>query len=137
MRAPHGGAALLFENDEVTEYWMTKWTEHDGKPAHAKVGDSGSQTCWELATLVLVVVHWTPLNEGLVICGDNSGSLQLSVGMASAKNERTLLRELAWRKARGGWEFDVCHIPSGSNTTTDVLSRFFETPEDQRIMPDT
>ena len=53
-----GGAALLFENNEVVEYWITKWTKEDTKPVSANTGDSGSQTCWELATLVLAVVHF-------------------------------------------------------------------------------
>ena len=74
--------------------------------------------------------------DGLVISSDNSGSLQLSVDMASTKQERALLRELAWRKAMGEWVFDVCHIPSENNTVADLLSMFFETPEGQHIKPE-
>ena len=34
-------------------------------------------------------------------------------------------RELAWRKVRQGWRFDVAHIPTEDNDTPDALSHQF------------
>ena len=130
-----GGAALLFENDTVSEYWVVAWTEEDARKAGTKIGDSGGQTYWELATLILALCRWAPLYDGLVLCGDNTGSLTLSMDLASTKQERCLLRELAWRKAQGGWIYEVAHIPSESNTVADYLSRLEELTPDERIMP--
>ena len=67
--------------------------------------------------------------------GDNSGSLQLSLDLNSTKTERTLLRELAWRKAVHRWVFSVAHLPTESNTVADLLSRHHETEPQLRVLP--
>ena len=126
---------MLIENDSISEYWVVSWTKEDAKKAGTKIGDSSGQTYWELATLILALCRWAPLYEGLVLCGDNTGSLTLSMDLASTKQERSLLRELAWRKAQGGWLYEVAHIPSESNTVADFLSRLEELAPEQRVMP--
>ena len=66
----------------------------------------------------------------VLLVGDNTGSLQNSLDL---KGEGTLLavsRELAWRKARHMWEYDIAHIPTEHNSAPDILSRIdAPTPE--------
>ena len=50
-----GGAALLIENNIVSEYRVVAWTEEYARKANTKIGDSSGQTYWELATLILAL----------------------------------------------------------------------------------
>ena len=45
-----GGAAILFEDNDATEFWLCEWSVADGKPAGAVTNLSDHQTFWELAT---------------------------------------------------------------------------------------
>ena len=39
-----------------------------------------------------------------------------------------LAREIAWRKKKHGWLYDVGHIPAEYNTVPGALSRLQDTP---------
>ena len=78
---------------------------------------------------------WATPDQPVTMVGDNSGSLQLSLDLNSTKTERSLLRELAWRKAVHHWVFCVAHLPTENNTIADLLSRHHETDPDLRVIP--
>ena len=86
--------------------------------------------------LILALNHWASPEVPIVLVGDNTGSLQLSLDLNSTKSERLLLRELAWRKAVRRWTFSVAHLPSENNVVADLLSRWSERTSEARILPD-
>ena len=44
-------------------------------------------------------------------------------------SELAVAREVAWRKARRGWEYALGHLPTEKNNIADALSRLAESPE--------
>ena len=58
-----------------------------------------------------------------MLVGDNTGSLQNSLDLKGKGALLAVSRELAWRKARYNWKFDVAHIPTEHNKIPDILSR--------------
>ena len=83
----------------------------------------------------MALLCWASPDEPVVLVGDNSGSLQLSLDLNSTKSERLLLRELAWRKAVNRWTFSVAHLPTENNVIADLLSRHHETEPGLRVFP--
>ena len=67
------------------------------------------------------------VNTGVLIIGDNTGSLHNVLDMKGAGPLLAVARELAWRKVRQGWVLDVAHIPTEHNTAPYALSRQFDT----------
>ena len=75
--SPYGGAAILFEEGQATEYFTVVW--QDISRLGVKTGESKHQTFWECLTLVLAAVKWRPLYSSLLFCGDNMASLSLAI----------------------------------------------------------
>ena len=78
---------------------------------------------------------WASPDQPVTLVGDNSGSLQLSLDLNSTKTERSLLRELAWRKAVHHWVFCVAHLPTENHTAADLLSRHHEADPALPVVP--
>ena len=124
--SPWGCGAILFEKDEPTEYFARAWNEADASHLGVAVGLSKHQTFWELACLALVLLQWAGQYSELVLFGDNTSSLQMALSGKSKKTaEASLLREIAWRKAKHRWAFAVAHLPTESNSLADFLSRIY------------
>ena len=119
--SPYGGAALLFENGTLMEWFALDW--EDLPQLQVKRGLSKHQTFWEFLTLSLAMVRWCPMLDGLLICGDNVASLQLALSHKGRGEIAAVSRELAWRVARGGWRYAVAHLPAEANVLADRLSR--------------
>ena len=119
--SPYGGAAILWEEGEVTEWFAVTWTNI---PKLAVcTADSRFQTFWEFLTLALAACRWCPMYDHLLICGDNTASLNLALQGKSKGLNSFIGRELAWRKARFDWRFAVAHLPAEANVLADRLSR--------------
>ena len=58
-----------------------------------------------------------------MLVGDNTGSLQNSLDLKGKGALLAVSRELAWRKARYLWQYDVGHLPTEHNKLPDILSR--------------
>ena len=43
--------------------------------------------------------------------------------LARARLSNAVAKEVAWRKARRGWRFEVGHLPKEANLLADALSR--------------
>ena len=119
--SPYGGAALLWENGEVIEWFALSWP--DLPKLAVRTAESRFQTFWEFLTLALAACRWCPMHENLLICGDNTASLNLALAGKSKGLNGYVGRELAWRKARFDWKFAVAHLPAEANALADRLSR--------------
>ena len=66
------------------------------------------------------------VQEAVALLGDNTGALQDALHLKGRGILAAVARELSWRKARYGWEFEVGHVPGELNTVPDALSRLHE-----------
>ena len=118
--SPWGGAGLLLEGSEVKEFFCLTW-----KPIERmgiKIADPAFQTFWEFLTLALCLVQWAWLGD-LLVCGDNTASLEMARSLKCSGKEVAIARELAWRMAKHDWKFAVAHLPKEANVVADSLSR--------------
>ena len=122
--SPWGGAAILFVENEASEFFVTTWS----KISHLRVipGKSDFQTFWEFLTLCLAMRRWCPLYDGVLFCGDNLASLNLALGLKGNGVEGAVARELAWRSARYRWSYAVAHLPAEGNKVADRMSRILD-----------
>ena len=78
-------------------------------------------------TLLLCLIIWGDLavDSSLTLRGDNIAALQDAVALKGRGLMNAVARELTWRKALFGWQFNVEHIPSELNCVADALSRLY------------
>ena len=109
----------------VSEYWYCVWDNDAAGCLGVVPAQPRYQTFWELATLLLSLIVWGPrfVTEAVAVLGDNTGALQTALSLSGRMPNLAAARELAWRQARGRWNFEVGHLPSEHNTTADALSR--------------
>ena len=88
-----------------------------------KTVDPAFQTFWEFLTLALCLLRWCPLFEDLLLCGDNTASLNMAISLRCSGVEAAIGREIAWRQARFRWSYAVAHLPAEANVLADRLSR--------------
>ena len=69
------------------------------------------------------MVTWIKDGEQLPVLGDNKASLSDALNLQGAPAMAAVARELAWRKARGGWRLATGHLPAEANVRADALSR--------------
>ena len=122
--SPWGGGALLVENGEVVEHFSVCWDLKDAEHLGVEPTIPDWQSFWELATLILAIVRWSALRDGITYMGDNISSLELALSGKAKGPMAALARELLWRKARNQWYYGVAHLAAEANTTADSLSRF-------------
>jgi hypothetical protein len=120
-----GGGGVLRCNEEVVEYFIIAWTKEDAEFLQVAPGNSKHHTFWEFLTLVLALCIWGKsfTKESVAVLGDNTGALQDAIDLKGKGALAAIARELSWRQAREGWEFEVGHVPSERNTIPDALSR--------------
>ena len=67
----------------------------------------------------------------MLIIGDNVLALQNTLDLKGRGPLLAVSREIAWRKVRGRWTYDVGHRPSEHTRVPDTLSRIVAPkPED-------
>ena len=125
--SPWGGGAVLLETGRPAAYFATVWTMDLLERFNANTGDSRWQSLWEFVTLLLCLNIWGDLavDSTLTLRGDNIAALQDAVALKGRGLMNAVARELTWRKALFGWQFNVEHIPSELNCVADALSRLY------------
>ena len=85
------------------------------------------QSYWEFATVALALLTWAGRHRAhaLAVLSDNTSALQDALHLKGNKQMLPIARELAWRRARFGWRYEVGHLPSEHNVLADALSRLF------------
>ena len=95
--------------------------------AHLQVqfGVSDHMTFWESLAFLMCCITWANWIDTypVMIVEHNTGSLQHSLDLRGKGPLLSVSRELAWRKARANWEYDIGHIPTEHNDLPDILSR--------------
>ena len=83
------------------------------------------QSFLEFLTLAWTLCVWAPqfTETALAVLGDNTSALQDALHLKGTGPLLAIARELSWRQAKGGWLFEVGHVPAKSNTVADALSR--------------
>ena len=122
----YGGGAVLRNSDGWIEcYFNTVWDGTEAPHLEVWPGDPKHQTFWEFATLFLALLAWSDLfsKQTVAILGDNTGALQLALSLKGRGRLLAISREIAWRRARRRWQFEVGHLPSEHNSVADALSR--------------
>ena len=120
-----GGAVLKDGNNIVTHYFYVVWCGDEAPHLEVHPGDPKHQTFWEFATLLLCLLTWSDwfVHSSVAILGDNIGALNLALSLKGRGHLLAISREIAWRRARRKWLFEVGHLPSENNTIADALSR--------------
>ena len=62
----------------------------------------------------------------LALLNVNVSALQLTLELKGKTGMLAIARELAWRKARFNWNFEVAHLPTQQNKLADALSRIHD-----------
>ena len=103
------------------------------KGLDVEIKQSKHQTFWEFMALLLSMMVWGRYfrHQTVAVVGDNIGALTHALNLKAKGTLAAIARELAWRKERLKWSFEVGHIPSELNVVADALSRQFE-PERPR-----
>ena len=115
--SPWGGGTTLRHNDIITEYWWAVWDDKEVSRLGVQTGQARHQTFWEALALLISMLVWQKcfaLGPVLII-GDNVPALQNTLDLKGRGPLLTVSREIAWRKARGRWTYDVGHLPSEYN----------------------
>ena len=84
-----------------------------------------------MLALVWALVVWGGhfKEQSLAVLGDNTGALSNALQLKGSGPLLAVARELAWRQAKHGWQFEVGHVPSEDNFVADALSRRTEKGE--------
>ncbi|CAK0873315.1 unnamed protein product [Prorocentrum cordatum] len=128
--SPWGGGAVLAQGTTILVYFSIEWDGHILTHFGAELANPRWQTVWEMLTLLLSLLVWGTHAEefSLTLHGDNIGALQNALSLKGHGHLLAIAREIAWRKARFCWEFDVVHLPSELNQVADALSRLTAAP---------
>ena len=83
------------------------------------------QSFWEFLTAALALTTWGKSfrKAAVALLCDNSSAMQSSIALKGKGANLAVARELAWRRAKFGWLFEVGHLPKEANTWADALSR--------------
>ena len=120
-----GGGSILKVNNVIIRYFFVKWANEDFARKGVLIGQCKWQTFWEFLTLLIAAITWSKhlSDEGVLMAGDNTASLQLAMDRKGKKQCNCIARELVWRHARRQWRFDCAHLPAEQNLVADALSR--------------
>ena len=123
-----GGGAVLRNGTTITEYLVVKWDLRIVDGMDIELSNSKYQTFWEMFMLLVSLLVWGMyfVNEAVAVLGDNTGALQSALDLKGKGTLAAIARELAWRRERYGWIYEVGHVPSELNTIPDALSRQHE-----------
>ena len=83
----------------------------------------------------MAISRWASLADGLSFLGDNLASLNLALSGKAKGKLNNLAKELALRIAKEDLQYSVRHLPAGSNTLADTLSRVAQ-PGSDASMPE-
>ena len=134
--SPWGGGAVLQHSDVAVQYTSWSWDTASAGSLPVKIGLPEFQSFWEFFTLGLAMALWCPEFPGqcLAILSDNTAALQDTLDLKGRGPMNQVALELAWRKARGRWTYEVGHWPSQKNVIADALSRL--TAPDGKELPE-
>ena len=120
-----GGAVLRSPAGTITEYRHWLWDQASASDLGVQPELPKFQTFWELATLLMALVTWGSKfrDSSVAVLGDNTGALQTALSLTGRMPNLAVAREIAWRRVRCGWVFEVGHLPSEHNLVADALSR--------------
>jgi hypothetical protein len=123
-----GAGAILRAGHAVTKFFYLEWNNDLARRWGVVTHDSKHQTFWEFLTLLLTLLKWGSQfgQQSVAILGDNTGSLTAALSLKAKGSMAAVAREIAWRRERSRWHFEVGHVPSELNTVADALSRQFE-----------
>ena len=123
--SPWGAGATLKFNGVLREFWQYTWKTAEAAHMQVKTGVSDHHTFWESLAFLMCAITWSSWIEAYptMLVGDNVGSLQNSLDLKGKGPLLAVSRELAWRKARRNWQYDIAHIHTEYNKAPDMLSR--------------
>ena len=112
-------------NGVVVEFFSVVWTGDEAAHLSVVPGEPAFQTFWEFATLLLSLCLWGDqfTQSTVSVLGDNTAALSNALALRGRGPLEAVARELSWRQARRGWQFNVGHLPAEFNTVADALSR--------------
>ena len=111
--------------DKVKEYWYGSWATKDVARLGVQAAKPKHQTFWETLTVLMSLMLWGDRStvSPVLIVGDNTAALQNTLDLKGKDALLSIARDVAWRKARYNWQYEVGHLPSEFNAAPDALSR--------------
>ena len=128
--SPWGGGGLLRLQGHIVQHFTVRWDDEVLGILGARAGDSRWQTVYEYVTLLVALLLWgdSGAEKLLYVYGDNVGALQCAQDLKGRGPMLLISRELAWRRVRHRWEFELAHLPAELNGDADALSRVHAEP---------
>ena len=117
---------MLRHGPKVHEYFHVEWKASDfPDKLEVIIGDPSCQAFFELLAILLGLLQWGALflREPCLVATDSLGALQNALDQKGSRHQLFILKEIAWRKAKHGWQYDVGHLASEHNVVPDLLSR--------------
>jgi hypothetical protein len=115
----------MLVNGKPAEYCVWQWQDTDAEHLGVNIGNPAHQAFWEVLTVGLALCQWSKsfTTTALAVLNDNVGALQAALDMTGRRTMLAVAREIAWRKAKNMWAYEVAHIPTEQNKLADSLSR--------------
>ena len=123
--SPWGAGAVLFQSEAPREFIVMNWDDAVCKILGAGRGDSQWQTLWEYVAMLVALMVWGDrfTSAAVTLAGDNVAALEGALNLRGKRSLTMVTRELAWRRVRGRWCYQVAHVPAEHNVLADTLSR--------------
>ena len=99
-----------------------------------QIGDSSSQTFFEISVLVLAVELWAEGVRPAIVLGDNVAALQEALSLKGKGVHAPLSQALSVLIISRSLRLSAGHLPSEANDAADALSRQSE-PENAKPWP--
>ena len=142
--SPTGGGGVLLVDGTPTRCFACAWNPEDFQGMDVCVGDSASQTFFEILALALALELWCGQGVPTAVLGDNTAALQEALSLKGKGAVADLAQVLAVLQCSRSLTLTVGHLPTEANTAADALSRQFDSPRaawpfspEQRVQLDT
>ena len=100
-----------------------------------EIGQSASQTYFEVLALVLAVELWCTDSTPTLVLGDNLPALEMALALKGRGEQLRLIQALAVIRSARSVDLRVAHLPSEANTAADALSRLHAPLKDRKTWP--
>ena len=126
---------VIFDHDRPVACFGIRWRTRDFQDKAVEIGQSASQTYFEVLALVLATELWATGSAPICILGDNLAALQSALTLKGRGEQLLLFQALAVIRSARCLDMRVAHLPSESNTAADALSRQHGPPADRKPWP--
>ena len=124
----------MIEAGRPVRCFSCAWHADDFRGMNVLVGDSSSQTFFEILVLILAVELWAEGVRPTIVLGDNTAALQEALSLKGKGVHAPLSQALSVLMIARSLRLTAGHLPSEANDAADTLSRQAE-PDNVKPWP--